>query len=1070
MTSTSSLVSDIFLISGIGFMVWTIFAVPYLIAKIVRKLIWYFDCQTSSCPNLVFSREASTSSSSSRSRSCKYHVFLNFRGEDTRSAFISHLYAALTRNGITTYIDDNNLRKGDVISHELLTAIEESMFAIIVLSPNYASSTWCLDDLQKILECKHKLGQHIEAVFYGVEPSDVRHQNGTFGEAFRKHEHRFGQKSDKVRTWRHALTQVADYSGWTSKDQFTKKHVSLNRNEATLVENISQSIHEKLIPNLPSSMNKLVGIDSRVEQVISRHLGIGQNDVRYIGICGMGGIGKTTIARMVYEDIQSKFEVTYFLANVRETCEKNGIVQAQKELVDHINGSSSNCKNEHDGRRIIRASLCHKKILLVLDDINEEKQLKNLAEEQDWFGPGSRIIITTRDMHLLKIHDAYEIYNVEVLGESESFDLFHLKAFKQQTPAEEYLDLSKQAVKYCGGLPLALEVLGSHLCGRPIKDWQSALGKLESFPNVDIFYTLKISYDGLDSMNKDIFLDIAYFFKGRSKDYVIDILKGRGYHLEIGIATLIDRSLLTIDEEGRLEMHDLVEEMGKHIVIQESQNDPSKRSRLRGYEDINLVLTQNKLKLLILDGVEAPILRYIPCSLRVLRWRRCPMETLPFMDQGFELVEINLSDSSSIIQVWHGKKFLEKLKYLSLKYLYRLKQIPDLSEAPNLEILDVEDCYELGDFPSYLTLHKSLVKLSLRNSSSLETLGSKLEMSSLKELRLDDCTSMRKLAEFGECMKHLSVLSLSYTAIEELPTTVGCLVGLKELHLRCCERLACLPDSIQKLKSLIFFNLSGCLNVLQSLHSLSGLTSLDTLILSGCFVTSQESWSYNLGNLVSLTNLYLSKNKFVRVPINIHELPRLRCLYLDRCPNLKVLPELPSSIRELNARDSASLDTWHLNVISKVCCGFAASANHHSDGLLQMWLAQNEEEKIPLWFVHKELGNGVSITLPHNETMALALCFRLCPTETRPNLGAKLSVMCNGKEFIKKHLTAARETKNSQHFILCLSSDYFVDQFCQPYRFQLVLPLYLEMKVESSGARWVYKQDIQDLKKSGTQT
>ncbi|QHN98051.1 hypothetical protein HN51_045843 [Arachis hypogaea] len=850
-------------------------------------------------------------------------------------------------------------------------------------------------------------------------------------------------------------------------------------------------------------MNKLVGIDSRVEQVISRHLGIGQNDVRYIGICGMGGIGKTTIARMVYEDIQSKFEVTYFLANVRETCEKNGIVQAQKELVDHINGSSSNCKNEHDGRRIIRASLCHKKILLVLDDINEEKQLKNLAEEQDWFGPGSRIIITTRDMHLLKIHDAYEIYNVEVLGESESFDLFHLKAFKQQTPAEEYLDLSKQAVKYCGGLPLALEVLGSHLCGRPIQDWQSALGKLESFPNVDIFYTLKISYDGLDSMNKDIFLDIAYFFKGRSKDYVIDILKGRGYHLEIGIATLIDRSLLTIDEEGRLEMHDLVEEMGKHIVIQESQNDPSKRSRLRGYEDINLVLTQNKgteassiilhewdcygkpglvhwrdltfsdicqLKLLILDGVEAPILRYIPCSLRVLRWRRCPMETLPFMDQGFELVEINLSDSSSIIQVWHGKKFLEKLKYLSLKYLYRLKQIPDLSEAPNLEILDVEDCYELGDFPSYLTLHKSLVKLSLRNSSSLETLGSKLEMSSLKELRLDDCTSMRKLAEFGECMKHLSVLSLSYTAIEELPTTVGCLVGLKELHLRCCERLACLPDSIQKLKSLIFFNLSGCLNVLQSLHSLSGLTSLDTLILSGCFVTSQESWSYNLGNLVSLTNLYLSKNKFVRVPINIHELPRLRCLYLDRCPNLKVLPELPSSIRELNARDSASLDTWHLNVISKVCCGFAASANHHSDGLLQMWLAQNEEEKIPLWFVHKELGNGVSITLPHNETMALALCFRLCPTETRPNLGAKLSVMCNGKEFIKKHLTAARETKNSQHFILCLSSDYFVDQFCQPYRFQLVLPLYLEMKVESSGARWVYKQDIQDLKKSGTQT
>ncbi|MED6217054.1 hypothetical protein PIB30_014038 [Stylosanthes scabra] len=452
----------------------------------------------------VHAGEASSSSSIQRRppRSWKYHVFLSFRGQDTRTGFTSHLYAALRRKGITTYKDDYDLRKGDVISDELLKAIEDSMFGVIVLSPNYASSSWCLDELCKILDCNKNLGQHIVLIFYDVEPAHVRHQKGTFREAFKKHEER--EDSEKIKRWKAALTQVAGYSGWNPKDY---------KNDATLAESISQSIHEIMIPKLlPSSKKKLVGIDSRVEQVIN-HIGSGLDDVRFIGICGLGGIGKTTLARIVYESLQSEFKVACFFADVRERCEKNGILQAQKDLLVHINGSSSEIDNKYDGRRIIQASLCHKKVLLVLDDVNKEEQLKNLAEEQDWFGPGSRIIITTRDMRLLRIQDAREIYNVEGLGENEAFDLFCLKAFKQRKPEKEYLDLSKQVVKYCAGLPLALEVLGSHFYGRSIEEWHSALEKLKSFPHVDIFEALKISYDGLDSMEKDIFLDIAYFFK-----------------------------------------------------------------------------------------------------------------------------------------------------------------------------------------------------------------------------------------------------------------------------------------------------------------------------------------------------------------------------------------------------------------------------------------------------------------------------------------------------------------------------------------------------------------------------
>ncbi|MED6185717.1 hypothetical protein PIB30_059713 [Stylosanthes scabra] len=166
----------------------------------------------------VHAGEASSSSSIQRPppRSWMYHVFLSFRGEDTRTGFTSHLYAALRRKGITTYKDDNNLPKGDFISHELLKAIEDSMFGVIVLSPNYASSSWCLDELCKILDCNKNLGQHIVLIFYGVEPAHVRHHKGTIGEAFKIHERR--QKPEDIQRWKAALTEVAGYSGWNPKD------------------------------------------------------------------------------------------------------------------------------------------------------------------------------------------------------------------------------------------------------------------------------------------------------------------------------------------------------------------------------------------------------------------------------------------------------------------------------------------------------------------------------------------------------------------------------------------------------------------------------------------------------------------------------------------------------------------------------------------------------------------------------------------------------------------------------------------------------------------------------------
>ena len=154
------------------------------------------------------------SSSFSATHKLTYDVFLSFRGEDTRNGFTSHLYTALDQKGICTSIDGEKLERGKSISPMLLKAINESRIAIVVLSKNYASSTWCLKELEEIIGCKRKMGMIVSPIFYNVDPSDVQNQTGTFKQAFDKHEEHFKDNIEKVQIWRTALREVANKSGW----------------------------------------------------------------------------------------------------------------------------------------------------------------------------------------------------------------------------------------------------------------------------------------------------------------------------------------------------------------------------------------------------------------------------------------------------------------------------------------------------------------------------------------------------------------------------------------------------------------------------------------------------------------------------------------------------------------------------------------------------------------------------------------------------------------------------------------------------------------------------------------
>ncbi|CAN1729188.1 Disease resistance protein L6 [Linum perenne] len=879
----------------------------------------------------------------------EYEVFLSFRGLDIRHTFADCLYSCLVRAKIRTFRDEEELPKGETLGPSLVKAITESKIYIPIFTEKYASSKWCLQEPAKMVECwKTGKGHIILPIFYLMDPRDVRHQE----EAFEQHNLKHDPMT--VKEWKEALEVVGDMKGW---------HVTKSDGQGAIIDHVFTKVELHLRAIYTLMTDELVGIDFHVEQVV-KLLNLGSTSEKFVGIHGMGGFGKTTLAKAVYNKIFTQFDHCCFLENVRETLSKNdGIVNMQNKVISNIlRSGSSQARNASDGIQVIKDRVCKHKLLIVLDDIDERFNFDEILGKSEIFSIDSRFLVTTRDGRITQNNEFWMHDHVRDLGQAivrkenyqnphkrsrvwsnrDALDMLtngegsdHVEALRVDLEGIDE-ELTNHEFKKLSSLRY-LEVWNGRLVGNfkgvlPNLCWLR-LHRCDSVPtDLNLKKTVILGLedcslsDGWRGWNqikvagklKVVNLTWSYDFKK-----VPDLTSCRGLELldfsecrqmrgELDIGNFKNLRLLGArktqitrlkGEIGMLQNLQKIDVGGSSLV-----EIPVGISKLTSLESLDLVLT---------DSRKPQLTEMLPNGLKSLAISSFSLSALPS-----SLTCINLHYCEHMQRLPN----LTNLNKLTRLHMYEIgiREIPGLGElkvlqtllitdAPNLENLDglenvlllaelsVRSCCILGEIPSLANLTK-LQKLSIVRCGLLTEIHGLGE--SLSYLAIRWCCSLGDIGALDSIVK-LETLILTQVQLRKLlPPSLSMLTKLRSLTIEegdCRNQIPLTAfPDLSDLTNLRELEIQSC-KELTEVTGFNRLESLELLVIWRCSSLRKLS---NLSGLRKLNKLDLSGCMQLTDVIGIDRLESLEDLCMYGCESVKELPNLSGlkNLRLFNQR------------------------------------------------------------------------------------------------------------------------------------------------------------------------